>query len=111
MTAFDRETAKEALALYDAQAADAKFLANLTQDGWARVSLSLAVEGYAPLRGGYEGSATPILNLKGAWTAHDQNAKKIAAFALSLFADGARLRMAERNRRLAQLGFQAWSAP
>ena len=105
---MDREAAKEALALYDAQASDAKFLATLAREDWSRVSFSLSVEGYAPLRGSYQDNATPILKMATNAISHEPIAKNIADYAKAAVAEGARRRMAERNRRLAQLGFAAW---
>ena len=108
---MDHTTAKEATSLYEANANDIKMAQALLRNDWLRVGLSVSLEGEPKSGGNWRAEGSKLVSLNCGDVAHHAEAKAIAECAVQVYLAFYRKRIAERNRRLAQIGFKGDPTP
>lgn len=108
---MDQEAAKQAVALYDANSADTAALARLLKSDWASFGLYVKLLASPKHSNSWREPDVDLVSLNIGNTQHHKEADAIAGFVRETYAKFYRQRIADRNRKLAQLGFKASATP
>ena len=103
---MDFPTAEKAIELYKAIRADQKFIENLSRTDWQQIAMGLKLEGCSKQDGRWAPEKVPLLNINTSNAYALDITKQILEYIISVHITAAQQRIAERNRKLAQLGFK-----